>query len=142
MLPLYHLSLQMQLSKRWPYKHGMSAFWNSLQKKTDILKEPFTCSWYFVTFWMLNRIQDHVNVLKWYKWHNSWRKRVEFTWPFFYDLITIREKNLHYVQHAILPQQTMAACPNLFYLKQVQLCGFKVFRCKDLSFQNYLYIYI
>ena len=112
-------------------------------KKTVILKQPFTCSWYFVTFWMLNRIQDHVNVLKWYKWHNSWRKRVEFTWPFFYDLITIREiKNLHYVQHPILPQQTMAACPNLFYLKQAQLCGFKVFRCKDLSFQNYLYIYI
>ena len=135
-------SLQMQLSKRWPYKHGMSAFWNSLQKNPVILKQPFPCSWYFVTFWMLNRMQDHVNVLKWYKWDNSWRKRVEFTWPFFYDLITIREKNLHYVQHVILPQQTMAACPNLFYLKQVQLCGFKVFRCKDLSFQNYLYIYI
>ena len=73
-------------------------------KKTVILKQPFPCSWYSVTFtktypqsfwqtfWKLNRIQDHVNVLKWYKWHNSCRKRVEITWPFFYDLITIREK--------------------------------------------------
>ena len=62
------------------------------KKQTVILKQPLTCSLYFVTFWMLNRIQDHVNVLKWYKWHNSCSKRVEITWPFFYDLITIREK--------------------------------------------------
>ena len=122
-------------------------------KKTVILKQPFSCSWYSVTFtktypqpfwqtfWMLNRIQDY-DVLKWCKWHNSCRKRVEITWPFFYDLITIGEKNLHYVQHPILSQQTMAVCPNLFYLKQAQPCGFKVFRCKDLSFQNYLCIYI
>ena len=103
MLPLYHFSLQMQLSKRWPYKHGMNVFWNSLLKKTVILKQPFPCSWYSVTFtktypqpfwqtfWMLNRIQDY-DVLKWCKWHNSCRKRVEITWPFFYDLIAIREK--------------------------------------------------
>ena len=72
-------------------------------KKTVILKQPFSCSWYSVTFtktypqpfwqtfWMLNRIKDY-DVLKWCKWYNSCRKRVEITWPFFCDLIAIREK--------------------------------------------------
>ena len=82
----------------------------------------------------------------WYKWHKSWRRRVEMTWPIFYELISFSDKQKRQKKAKLClttpsyPIKLWQPAPTYLTPKKSRPCCVKVFKFKDWTFQNHMYI--